>query len=132
MAQLLQLLGSILETAMRDPQTFIEADQVYRSKYRTNDPVCAEEIQENMSEFVDVVCQELAAKDGLFLAEDADEFAFEIFWESVKGYRETAKQMIANGLEFVYLVNYKGEGEGYATKQGSQGLKMFVSKYNYQ
>ena len=132
MSQLLQALGSILETAMRDPQTFVEADKIYRSMYRTNDVVCVEEIQENLPEFVDVVCQELVAKDGLFLSEDADEFAFEMFWDSVKAYQETAKQMIANGLEFVYLVNYKGEGEGYATKQGSQGLQMFVSKYNYQ
>lgn len=132
MPQLLQSLGSVLETAMRDPQTFIEAGKVYCSMYRTNDVVCAEEIQENMSEFVDIVCQELAAKDGMFLAEDADDFAFEMFWDNMKVYRETAKQMIANGLEFVYLVNYKGEGEGYATKQGSQGLKLFVSKYNYR
>ena len=132
MAQLLQSLGSILETAMRDPQTFVEADKIYRSMYRTNDVVCVEEIQENMAEFVDVVCQELAAKDGLFLTDDADDFAFEMFWDNAKVYRETAKQMIVDGLEFVYLVNYKGEGEGYATKQGSQGLKLFISKYNYQ
>lgn len=132
MSQLLQSLGAVLETAMRDPQTFVEADKIYGSLYRTNDIVCVEEIQENLSEFVDVVCQELAAKDGLFSAEATNEITFEMFWDNAKAYRETAKQMISDGLEFVYLVNYKGEGFGYATKQGSQGLKLFVSKYNYQ
>lgn len=118
---------------MKDPQTFAAADEMYRSAYRTDDIVCPEAIEENKREFIEIVCQEMAAKDGLILAEDADEYAFESFWDDCFAtYGEAAENMINGGLEFVYLVNYKGEGEGYATKEGASRLKQFISKYNYR
>ena len=135
--KLLNVLGAAIEAGLKDPQTLIDADRMYSAKYRTNDIVGSDLGGDDTHSAVEILCAELAAKDGLYRPEyrfddESNEYEHEMYWEQVEQYKPQATEMIAQGVQFVMLVNYKGEFEGYASTQAAASLKLFVSKFNYR
>lgn len=135
--QIINFIHSSVEAGLMDPITIIDAGLIYSAKYRTNDIVGSDLGGDDTHSAVEILCVELAAKNGLHRPEyrfddESNEYEHEMYWEQVEQYKPQANEMIANGVQFVVLVNYKGEFEGYASTQAAESLQLFVSKYNYQ
>ena len=135
--KLLNVLGAAIEAGLNDPQTLIEADRIYSAKFRTNVIVGSDLGGDDTCNAVDILCVELAAKNGLHRPEyrfddESNEYKHEMYWDAVEQYKPQAIEMIAQGVQFVVLVNYKGEFEGYASTDAAASLQLFVSKYNYR
>lgn len=135
--QIINFIHSSVEAGLMDPITIIDAGLIYSSKYRTNDIVGSDLGGDDTHSAVEILCAELAAKNGLHRPEyrfddESNDYEHEMYWEQVEQYKPQAKEMIAQGVQFVMLVNYKGEFEGYASTQAAESLQLYVSKYNYR
>jgi len=52
--------------------------------------------------------------------------------KAIDEFKVQAKQLVLNGAVFVYICNYKGEGEGYRLLQDAQHMQLYVGKYDYR
>lgn len=131
-------------------------ESVYSSCYRTEQVLTlkdfiAEDCHQQdqlIRELTESAALYLAVKDGVNLQQEQPEsFGGWCNEEDEDGYSESygfcdnsdvietylaeAKQAVLNGLEFVEVVNYKGESEGYEVAEVAKSLQLYKGKYDY-
>lgn len=125
-------------------------ESVYSSTFRTDSVVTLKDFDadcdqsEVLRTLTDSAAEYLAVLNGVVLNEPLDfqpsmddenfEYypdSFEMNAELIHPYKEQARALVLNNLEFVILVNYKGEEAGYMVKEAAQSLSLYKGKYNY-
>ncbi|WNA15706.1 hypothetical protein XaC1_63 [Xanthomonas phage XaC1] len=127
-------------------------ESVYSSTFRTDSVVtlndfdcdCDCDPAEVLRTLTDSAAEYLAVLNGVVLNEplgftpsiDDEDFEYypdpgEMNAELIQPYKEQARALVLNNLEFVILVNYKGEEAGYMVKEAAQSLSLYKGKYNY-
>jgi hypothetical protein len=125
-------------------------ESVYSSTFRTDSVVTLKDFDtdcdqsEVLRTLTDSAAEYLAVLNGVVLNEpldfqpsmDDENFEYypdagEMNAELIQPYKEQARALVLNNLEFVILVNYKGEEAGYMVKQAAQSLSLYKGKYNY-
>lgn len=125
-------------------------ESVYSSTFRTDSVVTLKDFDadcdqsEVLRTLTDSAAEYLAVLNGVVLNEPLDfqpsmddenfEYypdSFEMNAELIQPYKEQARALVLNNLEFVILVNYKGEEAGYMVKEAAQSLSLYKGKYNY-
>ena len=145
MQHAIPLLSEIISTAMLDKSTFDLAESVYAEVFRSPESFCIDDFSGlQRDEMLEMMVGELTSDlhainvDGdfdpsLFCGEDDNFCDYEVECTPVaRGVsHDDAMSMIASGIRFVYLCNYKGEDSGIALEDLTGGVRTFVSKWNY-
>lgn len=126
-------LQEILKTAVKDPQTFVDADALYSAKFKTDYIIPGSDLANCGYDADWIIAQELSIKDGITPCKDnASDSEVEMYWDLVVEYLPEAREVLNNGVDFVMLVNYKGEECGFATVKASTHVGTFISRHNHK
>lgn len=114
-----QIIGAVLSSFSKEEQdaAMEYCDEVYLSRFQAGD-FTAQSDPEMRDELIAYLSGESVMYD-----EDEEEISFPS--------REDAEKIVDGGQVFVWLVTYKGEGEGFCTKEEAAGLRIFRGKWDY-
>ncbi len=130
-----QAIGSIT-AAHGDDVCLAYCDAVYREVFKSPESFTYQNMgnpdSDQFNSLVDLAARYLAIKAGHDVCSVGDEFHDMEIWDVINTFRNEAQELVMNGLEFVDIVNYKGEGEGYEVKDLCASLRTFRGKYNYE
>jgi hypothetical protein len=144
----IQTLSSVLSAAILDDRTFVEAEALYAECFKSAETFTVESncysreelIQDLMQDMYKVrqstsFCGDFSDNDdGEIEDYESDDCRYDYDEQEVihPGFsREMAEQIVDSNQPFVWLVNYKGEEEGYTLASRAVNLRTFVSKHNY-
>ncbi|MGF6281908.1 hypothetical protein ABH908_000059 [Pseudomonas frederiksbergensis] len=141
---MIELLAAVLNTMLKDEQSFARAEGLYAESFRSADTFNVADGHYPRSTLVQYLMEPIyrpvpSAKTSVFYDENDDE-DFDR-WEEHTLEPEILKpgmsleqaEQVVDHLEFVELCNYKGEGEGgFELACRVSHLRVFISKYEYQ
>lgn len=149
--KLVQDLGTELESIVNAhgiDSCIKYCESVYSSSYRTENVLTLSDFDQDcdreqlIRDLTDTAAKYLAVKAGVELVpfepysfndDEGDYYpdSHELNTELCEPYINEAKDLVLKGLQFVEIVNYKGETEGHEVLEVAQNLKLYKGKYNY-
>ena len=122
-------LFDVLSKAIECGVGFEEADALYSESFRYPESFSADEAPEMLEDMIYFLTSDVYPEAPAFC--DYEECDYEPEPIALGMKRDDAIAMINGGIRFVYTCNYKGEGDGIIPEFLSNGMRVFVSKYNY-
>lgn len=121
--------------------TMREADRLYSETFRSQEIFTVHDYPEMREDLVEYLTsavyparvQNCSDMDCSWLSDDDNDFWCDNYDPEpiFVGYSKDDAELILENAKFVWLCNYKGEGEGFTLIERASGLRVFVDKHNY-
>ena len=122
-------LFDVLSQEIENSVGFEETNALYSESFRSPESFSSAEAPAMLEDMIYFLTSDVYPAAPAFC--DYEECDYEPEPIALGMSRDDAIAMINGGIRFVYTCNYKGEDDGIIPEFLSNGMRVFVSKYNY-